>query len=304
MVARFRPLPLRRSAAVAALGLLLAVLGACQPVPRPFQPDSKRLNAADFARLGTRGGIIVRTPSVQDPALAAPLTGLVAAALRDANVPAIAGPQDETNRYVLVGDARIARTDGAAVVVFSSWQLIDPRGALVRSFEVEQRVDAEGWAASDTAALALLAESVAREAAAQFATGSKAPVAPSTPLQPVAIWSIAGLPEERAASLTLSLGAALRMRGIFIASQDDPTTLVLTGWFDRAAASNGAERISIDWVLLRQDGQELGVVSQSNIVPAGAIDRAWSDAAPAIAGAAADGIVEMMTRTGGAAARN
>ncbi len=307
MVARFRPSPLPPSGVrfgIALAALALALLGACQPVPRPFQPDSKRLNAADFARLGTRGGIIVRAPNLADPALAAPLTGLLAAALRDADVPAIAGPQDETNRYVLAGDARITRTDGAVVVVSSSWQLIDPRGTPVRSYQVEQRVDGAGWAAGETAALALLAESVAHETAAQFAARPAPRVEPSMPSQRVAIWSIVGLPDDRAASLTVSLGVALRTRGIIVTPLDDPAALVLTGWFDRAAASGGTERISIDWVLLRQNGQELGVVSQSNVVPAGALDRAWADAAPTIAGAAADGIVEMMSQAAGTAARN
>ncbi|NQV82072.1 MAG: hypothetical protein HQ495_16055 [Alphaproteobacteria bacterium] len=274
----------------------MTLISACQPVPRPFQPDSKRLNAADFARLGTRGGIIVRVPVLKNRATAERLAGLVAAALRDVDVPAIAGPHDETNRYVLIGRADISAAVGTDVALAGVWRLVDPQNKEIKTFQVAQQLDAAGWRSGDTATLALFAESVAQETAKQIA-GVRSP-APRSSLAPqrIAVWPIGGLSGEQASRLEAAVMAALRTRGLIVVGVDDPTALVVTGWVKRTAVGAATERISVDWALLRRDGQEVGVVSQSNVIPTGELDLTWPDAAPAIAGAAAEGLVEMLSR--------
>jgi hypothetical protein len=87
--------------------------------------------------------------------------------------------------------------------------------------------------------------------------------------------------------------AALRARSVSVAAQDDPDALILTAWFTRALETSG-ELITVDWVLTRPNGREIGVVQQSNVIAIGRIDQGWPEAAPAIAGAAADGLIEMM----------
>ena len=66
-----------------------------------------------------------------------------------------------------------------------------------------------------------------------------------------------------------------------------------TAWFTRALETSG-ERITVDWVLTRPSGREIGVIQQNNVLAIGAIDQGWPDVARAIAGAAADGLIEMM----------
>ena len=301
MAARFRGSPLfrsgRRETALAAIILLVAV--GCQPLPRPFQPDDKRLNAADFARLGTRGGIIVATPSLEDPTNAERFTGLLAAALRDRDIPAIAGPQDASHRYVLKGSARADGHVGEATTISGTWRLTDPRGQDVLRFAVNRQVDIEGWRTGEVAALALLAETVATEMAKQFVRPSTAP--PSEPATVAAtssgrisIWSIGGLTEGRSVALQDFAAAALRARGLDVVAIDDPDALVLSGWIERQRDGAETERIVIEWTVLQPNGDEVGIMSQSNVVAVGDFERYWTDVAPIIAGAAADGVVEML----------
>ena len=240
--------------------LVLVALAACQPLPRPFQPDDKRLNAADFARLGTRGGIIVAAPVMDHSERAETLTGLLAAALRDRDIPALVGDRNTANRYVLSGAARAGPSVEESVVVGGMWQLTDPRGQNVMRFSVEQQFDDRSWRDGDVATLALLADAVATEMAKQFAQPAievKSP--PTVPRERIAIWSIGGLSDERAVFLQDSTRAALRTRGLTVVAENDPAALVLSGWIEREPDGANAERITIDWVVLRPDGEEARV---------------------------------------------
>lgn len=281
----------KRACALAVLALV--ALGACQPLPRPFQPDDKRLNAADFARLGTRGGIIVTPPALDGTAHSAAFTGLLAAALRDSDIPAIAGSQGSANRYLFSGQASAENTSDRDTVVSSRWRLIDPRGTEVFAFELERPLSAVGWRTGDPATLALLAESVAAEAARKLSGAERDPQPAIQPDRRVAVWPVDGLSAPRSQTLVRAMEAALRTRGVSVAAQDDPDALVVTAWFTRALETSG-ERITMDWILTRPDGREIGVVQQSNVLAVGAIDQGWPEAAPAIAGAAADGLIEMI----------
>lgn len=274
-------------------------LSACQPLPRPFQPDDKRLNAADFARLGTRGGIIV-TPLVFDgSAHGARFARVLATELRESDVPAIAGPEESANRYLLNGQAKIAKTASGETAVLSQWQLIEPRGTKVFDFTLERPLNAIGWRTGDPATLAMLAKSVATEVVRRLSSAQSLPRSTAQLDQRVTVWPVDGLSYPRSQTLVRAMEAALRARSVLVSAQHDPDALVVTAWFTRERATSG-ERITVDWVLTRPNGREIGVVQQSNVVATGAIDEGWPEAAPLIAGAAADGLIEMMV-LGGAA---
>lgn len=277
--------------------LAIVVLGACQPLPRPFQPDDKRLNAADFARLGTRGGIIVTPPTLEGAAHGPAFSGLLAAALRDNDLPAIAGPQGSANRYLFSGQASVASTAGQDTVVSSRWRLIDPRGAEVFAFDLQRPLSSVGWRTGDPATLTLLAETVAAEAAQRLSTARRDPQPVTQPKRRVAVWPVSGLSASRSAVLVRAMETALRTRGVSVAAPDAPDALVVTAWFT-LEQENAGERITVDWVLTRPSGHEIGVVQQSNVIAIGAIDQGWPEVAPAIAGAAADGLIEMIALGG------
>ena len=273
--------------------LAFVALGACQPLPRPFQPDDKRLNAADFSRLGTRGGIIVTPPAFDGTTHGAAFARLLAAALRDNDVPAIAGPEGSDNRYLFNGQANVGNTTSRDTVVSSRWRLIDPRGTEVFDFDLDRPLSTAGWRTGDPATLALLAETVATEAARRLSSARRYLQPAIQPDRRVAVWPVAGLSNHRSQTLVRAMEAALRARSVSVAAQDDPNALVVTAWFTRALETSG-ELITVDWVLTRPNGREIGVVQQSNVVAIGAIDQGWPEAAPVIAGAAADGLIEMM----------
>lgn len=285
-----------RSLTLALLGAALTI-AACQPVPRPFQPEDKRLNAADFARLGTRGGIIVRNPEAGDSDLSERLAGLLAAALRDANVPALAGPHEAAGRYVLTGSLSELGS-GGEIGIHGTWTLADPLGKPVGRYRTEQRLNAAGWRTGDPGTLALVAQEVAGTIAASLNGKPTTPqeTAATIPRARLAVWSIEGLEDDQAELLANALRSALRVRGLTVAAVNDPAALVVTGWVDRTPINADSERIEVGWALLEPDGREIGVVSQGNEVRVGTLDGMWADAAPTIASAAADGLVEMLAR--------
>ena len=273
--------------------LTFVALGACQPLPRPFQVDDKRLTAADFVRLGTRGGIIVTPPAFDRTPYGVAFAKLLAAALRDSGVLAIAGPEGSANRYLFSGQASVGNTTSRDTVVSSRWRLIDPRGTEVFDFGLESPLSTVGWRTGERATLVLLAKTVASEAARRLSSAQRVPQPAIQPGQRVAVWPVDGLSNHRSQTLVRAMEAALRARSVSVAVQDDPDALVVAAWFARTLETSG-ERITVDWVLTRPNGREIGVVRQSNVIAIGAIEQGWPEAAPVIASDAADGLIEIM----------
>jgi len=276
---------------------VLVAVAACQPVPRPFQPEDKRLNAADFTRLGTRGGIIVKGADLHDPVLTERFAAMVAAALRDAGVPALSGQENASSRYVLAGTLNDDALSSREAALSGVWRLTDPLGNDVMSFRVREGVDVNRWWAGDPAATSLVAERIAKEVAQRLAGNKPAVEVAAIPDDiRLTVWSIDGLDDGQEPVLASALRAALRVRGIPIASPSDPGALVVAGWVERAPGASGMERIAIEWSLLEPNGREVGMVSQSNEVPLDSFEATFNEAAPAIAGAAADGLVDMLRK--------
>ncbi len=290
-------MPLRASS-LFLVSILAVGVAACQPVPRPFQPDDKQLNAADFARLGTRGGILVQGASLGDAVLDRRFAGLLAAALRDAGVPALSSDHDPTNRYVFSGTLQDNGFGRRETTVSGTWRLTDPLGREVVTFDARERVEATGWRTGDPATSTLVAEALAHQLAARLDNRDVAQTGAPAPPQDVrlAIWMIEGLATDQEPLLASALRSALRVRGIEVAAVNDPAALVVTGWVEREPGSAGNDRISIGWALLEPNGNEIGTVFQANELPHDTFDASLPQAAPQIAGSAADGLVEMLLR--------
>ena len=64
--------------------------------------------------------------------------------------------------------------------------------------------------------------------------------------------------------------------------------------------ARGVQRVEIQWIVSRRDGEELGRVAQLNEVPNGRLNRFWGDIAYAAAEEAADGVRTVVANALGA----
>ncbi len=273
---------------------LIAVLAACQPLPRPFQPDRKLPTGDQLAALGPRSGIVVVAPTGARAEVAARLPGLVAAALRAQEVPAtaLASP---VRRYALRPhvSTRLSRAGRTDVAVH--WTLRDPGGAIFAAWDQRLTADAGAWRQADQSLLESLADSAAAKLAALIGPDIIAP--PPLRAQPLvlAIGPVEGAPGDGNRALTQALLGTFRLRGFDAREAREPGSFLVTARVV-VRPGPGGERVDIVWSVTGPAGRDLGTVRQSNVVPAGTLDGAWTDVAFAIAEGAADGVLEALQR--------
>jgi len=281
---------------------LLALIAACQPLARPFQPENKALAPSQLSALGPRSGIVVAAPAGANAAVAALLPQRVAAALRERQVPATARA-DPHQRFALLSDIKTRSVHADSVEVAVRWTLRDPQGTILTAWDQSMSADGTAWRRADPLVIEAFAAVAAVELAARIGSGElgSAQDQRTGPVS-LAIVPIFGAPGDGNESLTQALADTLRIRGIDVAAVDQNVTFFVSGGVTVSAVAGG-ERIDIVWWLLRSDGQEVGRVDQSNVLAPGALDGAWEDVADAIAEGAADGILALLKRPEAAVAR-
>ena len=271
------------------VGLAL-VVAACQPLPHPFQPTQKRVTVDQLVDLGPRSGVVVLATEGAGAEVASRLAGLVAAALRDHDVPASA-TANPRQRFALFSSLQDLTDEGRAGEVSFVWTLVNPEGRTYVTWAQTERVSAGSWREADAATLAFVAERTAERFVALIALDPSG--TPRGPPQSVAIWPVDGAPGDGRVSLTNALAAALRLRGIAVAALSEADSFVILGGMETTPVGD-REQIEIRWSLVRPDGREVGTVGQSNVVPKGTLDGSWGEIAFAIADGAAEGLLALL----------
>ena len=280
----------------ALLAIALVVVAACQPLAQPFQPPQKSLAPSQLSALGPRSGIVVVAPSGAGPEVTARLPARVAAALRERQIPATANA-NPSQRFALRSEVKthFGRNDTAEITV--RWTLRDPQGSIFAAWDHFQSAKSTAWRLADPLVIDTFAATVAKELASRIGPGVLGPSRATTLAGPVslAILPIDGAPGDGNVSLTHALANTLRVRGIDVEALDQNVAFFISGGVSISAVSGG-ERVDVVWWLLRSDGQEVGMVDQSNVLAVGALDGPWKDLAYAIAEGAADGILALLER--------
>lgn len=251
---------------------MVLVLGACGPLPRPFAHETAD---PDVLRPADAAGVIVDASRCHEK-----LGGAVVASLRDAHVPASAAGGNLGSLWL---NCEIS-ADGAAL----GWTLSDAEGATLGEFE--QAVPAG-------TALAGLADDTAARVLTLLGRDVRPPTA--APRRPaLVIAPIAGAPGNGRAALARAMAGALEWRGVALATEPTDRTLLVLGTVTMSDAEPGVQRIEVVWEVLKPDGQRLGVVSQANTLPSGALDGAWGAIAAAIADGGAAGVLDLLEQSG------
>ena len=266
--------------------LLVLLVAACGPLPRPFQPPA---GSAANPLTVPEEMIRVRVETVEDlgePA-ASKLAAAAVAALAGLDIPASARPSG-ASRYVLKG--RLVEP------LRIEWTLADsagrPLGTRSQSLEA---ADLEAGPADDPR-LRASADVVARGLAGWIEP--EAPSGPAAKPGGLAIGAVTGAPGDGNASLTRSIRLALKTTDVPVVDPPAEALFRLDATVAVEPAVAGRQRVQIAWILVNAAGAPLGRITQDNTLPQGSFDGAWGRLAAEIAAAAAPGIAEAVGRAG------
>lgn len=285
-------------AAVLATGL---VLGACQPMPRPFQPDDKGITDRSRLPIDDKVGVFVAKVEGAPPAADWALTGALVERLHALDIPASRATANKAS-YVLRSNAIYHPTERDMGVVTLSWRLLDASGEIAGLFEQAEMTPLADWRAAGPG----LVSAITADAAPRIASLILDPdqVAPVT-LPDIMVRPVEGAPGDGPAALALAMTAALTRQDLR-ASRTDTAPARLTGALVVQGRMNSIiegkdQRIELRWSVLDTNGREIGAVKQANTVPAGLLDQAWGDMAYVVATAAADSVVALLRAAGSGA---
>ncbi|HET7211720.1 MAG TPA: hypothetical protein VFI85_08260 [Methyloceanibacter sp.] len=108
--------------------------------------------------------------------------------------------------------------------------------------------------------------------------------------------TVAGAPGDGDQALAAALARQLAARGLKSADAFQANVYEVQGTVRVAPAAKGKESVTIIWVVLAPDGNQLGVTRQTKDVRKGSLNRTWGKAADAAAGAAAEDIAKLIPR--------
>lgn len=126
--------------------------------------------------------------------------------------------------------------------------------------------------------------------------GAAEPSGAAETAEPFAYVSVAGAPGDGEEALAAALSRQLATRGLKPATAFQANVYEVQGTVRVAPAAKGKQSVTIVWVVLGPDGNQLGVTRQTKNVRKGSLDKKWGGAANAAAAAAAEDIMKLLPR--------
>lgn len=277
------------------IAVLVLSLGACGPLPRPFQHEKGQ--NSDLLTLKDGTGIVVLQPEselVPDPAAWAEA---MAEALRARDIPASTNHANAGSRYLYSHiTEEVAGKDGESVSVL--WDLYGADGQLAGSHAQDTKLSSEAFKRSPEIAIERSIEAAADKLAA-FA-GTPPPPTRSIPGFPDAkihVPPFGDVPGDAATSLRNAIVAELTSSKLPVTGKPTAEDLILLCDISLGPDEDGKQKATIYWRLRSlADDVELGVIDQSNYVPTGSLDGVWGPTASDIARGAREGILDLIAQ--------
>jgi hypothetical protein len=275
------------------LPFALSLAASCQPLPHPFADNVPPLQSAILKPRDSAGIFVLSVRDAPSP-IAAHLAEAMAAALRDAEIPASAQGRNRGSYLLLATASERPLEDGRLEVVID-WELRTADGTPLGRVAGRGQPRPAAWLAGDEAVAQALAAPAAPAIAKLVQDEPPKIAADADPM--LALRPVTGAPGDGERSLTRAMDSALRRAHIALADKpSDRESFVLTGTVKLSPPQGGKQQVQVHWALLDPNGRQIGQVSQENAVPAGSLDVAWGDIAYAVADAAAPGIAALVER--------
>ncbi|QDO98114.1 hypothetical protein FNB15_12900 [Ferrovibrio terrae] len=275
------------SLAILAAGFVTA---ACQPLPQPFQADSRAKATDVLIRPIGEASLFIPPVSGLPQGPDAALAETLAKALNEKDVPASATGR---NRLTSVLTVRLEPRGGDAVW---SWDERAPDGSLQAGESLSLGVAPARLAANDATAVkqaaAIMAEAIARKLNAAVIE------AVQTDARPVmlAVKECEGAPGDGNRALRQAMREILILGGRNPLPDATGADYVIGCRVNVWQDTPDSERVTIEWVLLGASGNPLGDVKQANRIPRGQLAGTWGNTAHIIAQGGWQGLSEILER--------
>lgn len=278
----------RRRPALALLGALVS-LAACADIPRPYRGAPGGVAARLAVPLAIRLAVPPPEQALLGDASARQFAEALSEALQAQEVPAVAtaAPLPLDWRLVVTAENRGAQ-------VGPRFDIQDADGTSQGTVPGSP-VPTRRWAEATPETLASVAQEAAPGVArmllgvqAARASASTAAIA-GGPVK-LRLIPVRGAPGDGNQALTARLREFLSSRGYVVQELADGAAYGVTAEVAMAPGSPGMQRVEIQWIVSRRDGEELGRVLQLNEVRTASLNRFWGDVAYAAAQEAAGGV--------------
>lgn len=261
-------------------GLMLA---GCGDLPQPFAPDPGRNNPV-LAPAPDIGGIVISGIDGATPDMEGVLTERMIEILAEFQVPAMRDGANRNSHFLrgtIDPDRKI------------TWVLRDRKGTLISDHTAaaalpETRVTRRNRAVLDP---------VLRRAAAKFADQLQRDRIADSNVPAFFLIPVEGLSSSRNTILLTALRDVLQRKGFRITETDTDRERYVSGSIVIRDLGDSQRRLNVTWSVLLPDGRLLGLVEQSNVIPASRLKTAWNEVSRAIAANAANGLSDLMIRT-------
>ena len=291
----------RRLVVVAVLALSAAMGSACQPLSRPFQPDSKAVELEGYLEPGPRAGLVVTSPVGVPEQSSRRLAVLLAASLRDRGI-AASTDTPKSARYQLHGSIELeddpfaAPEDGLTIALH--WKLLDLQGDIAGIATQRETITPAAWRNLVEATMVSFVGRAAPRIERLLDGYGDSPIPPQ-PLEAVVVYRVDGAPGDGAEALLHGMQRALRMKRVPVVDGITEDTYVVLGAVHVVSGPTPQQQtVQIDWTVIRPDGRRVGSVRQQNNVETGRLDSTWGTIATAAAYGGADGVVSLLEAIG------
>ncbi len=264
------------------LALGVALLAACQPLERPFQPEFK---SSWIAPPGPRAALYVDVvqdgPPDLEPAVTKELQQLGIAAFTGEPIP---------NRYYVRGS--LIETDEGK---FVDWTLFDPEHRDT-GLNTRERIPAESASGEWSEA------SVDRLARASASSIDKLLGGDGITLEEenkltLFVPIVKGAPGDGSESLAAAIQSELVRLGLTVMPTESGATFIVRGNAEITPPVAETQVIELVWSLERRNGEQVGQIRQRNRIRAGSLNGAWGDTATLAARGGADGVYNLLRKS-------
>ncbi|MCY4549145.1 MAG: hypothetical protein OXC28_12325 [Defluviicoccus sp.] len=281
----------------AALALALAVLAACQPLPRPFAPTDRGGDAPAVPGEDA-WGVTLRPVSGMAPGSETAFAAAVVAALGRRGVPARRSA-GRARGALVYGTAETAALDGERLGIAITWTAFAREGRGLGLHRVAAEAPRRDW---ENAAARLLERLAARSADGIAALLRPAPPAARRSGPAIRLGSVAAPPGLEGAVLRRATVHAMRAARIEI-SRGDEAGHLLAATVSLGPVRRGQRRLRVEWRLDDAAGRRIGALVQENPVAVETLAADWPTLARLIARAAVDELGGLLARAGARAAK-
>ena len=277
---------------VLAVGLLFA---GCGQLPKPFKSELGSGAESPLVAMLDAAGIVVVPIIGAPPGVAGPLSEIMAAELRRANVPATTTSVVK-NAFLLEGEMVLAPAAGAKNLVTIKWTVTNVVGDVVTELVTSSSVSGIAWKTASLPSLNTVSEDVVPRIANTLQT--KYPVVARKEWPLVAVVAVEGAPGDGNEMLKNAFVAVLKDSGLPVTANPENAVIQIFGKVEITDQTLKRETIEINWIFLEPNGCEIGEMTQSNSVEKGRVHSKWGSLAYDVTFAMVDSVADVLLTMG------